>query len=302
MSTLAEIIYNIISPILLVVAVAFVADRYLDLDPRSLSRLLVYVFTPFLIFEGVAFSDLSGSEAGQLVAVAILMSVGIALVAWMVAHWAQLDRRTAAAFTLSATLINAGNYGLPLNRFAFGAPGEERALVFFIATVVVSYTLGVFLASFGNLSARLALRNVFGVPLVYAALLGLAVNLLNVDLPLPMTRAVGLMADAAIPAMLAVLGVQLSRASVRGRIQPIVLASALRLLVGPLIAVGLVALLGLEGLARQVAIVQSAMPTAVVTGVLAVEFDADAELVTATILVSTVASVITLSVLLSWLM
>lgn len=302
MSTLAEIIYNIISPILLVVAVAFVADRYLDIDPRSLSRLLVYVFTPFLIFKGVAFSDLSGSEAGQLVAVAILMSVGIALVAWMVAHWTQLDRRTAAAFTLSATLINAGNYGLPLNRFAFGAPGEERAIVFFIATVIVSYTLGVFLASFGNLSARLALRNVFGVPLVYAALLGLAVNLLNVDLPLPMTRAVGLMADAAIPAMLAVLGVQLSRASVRGRMQPIVLASALRLLVGPLIAVGLVALLGLEGLARQVAIVQSAMPTAVVTGVLAVEFGADAELVTATILVSTVASVITLSVLLSWLM
>lgn len=302
MSTLAEIIYNIISPILLVVTVAFVADRYLDIDPRSLSRLLVYVFTPFLIFEGVAFSDLSGSEAGQLIAVAILMSVGIALVAWMVAHWTQFDRRTAAAFTLSATLINAGNYGLPLNRFAFGAPGEERALVFFIATVIVSYTLGVFLASFGNLSARLALRNVFGVPLVYAALLGLAVNLLNVDLPLPMTRAVGLMADAAIPAMLAVLGVQLSRASVRGRMQPIVLASVLRLLVGPLIAVGLVALLGLEGLTRQVAIVQSAMPTAVITGVLAVEFGADAELVTATILVSTVASVITLSVLLSWLM
>jgi len=302
MSTLAEILYNIISPILLVVAVAFVADRHLDIDPRSLSRLLVYVFTPFLIFEGVAYSDLSGSEAGQLVAVAILMSVGIALAAWMVAHWTRLDRRTAAAFTLSATLINAGNYGLPLNRFAFGGAGEERALVFFIATVVVSYTLGVFLASFGNLSARLALRNVFSVPLVYAALLGVVVNLLNVDLPLPVTRAVGLMADASIPAMLAVLGVQLSRASVRGRIQPIVLASALRLLLGPLIAVGLVALLGLEGLTRQVAIVQSAMPTAVVTGVLAIEFGADAELVTATILVSTVASVITLSVLLSWLM
>lgn len=302
MTTLAEIVYNIISPILLVVLVAFVADRRFDIDPRSLSRLLVYVFTPFLIFEGVAYSNLSGGEAGQLVAVAVLMSVGVALAAWAVARLIRLDRHTGAAFALSATLINAGNYGLPLNRFAFGSAGEERALVFFIATVIVSYTLGVFLASFGRLSAQLALRNVFTVPLVYAALLGLAVNLGKADVPLPVSRAVGLMADAAIPAMLAILGVQLSRASVRGRIQPILLASGLRLLLGPLIAVGLAAILGLEGLTRQVAIVQSAMPTAVVTGVLAIEFGADAELVTATILVSTLASIVTLTVLLSLLM
>jgi len=76
----------------------------------------------------------------------------------------------------------------------------------------------------------------------------------------------------------------------------------LRLLLGPLIAVGLVALLGISGLTRQVAIVQSAMPTAVVTGVLASEFGADAEFVTATILVSTITSVATLSVLLSVIM
>jgi predicted permease len=160
----------------------------------------------------------------------------------------------------------------------------------------------VFLASFGKLSARLALRNVFTVPLIYAALLGLAVNVSGVDMPLPVTRAVELLADATIPAMLTVLGVQLSRASIRGRFQPILMASALRLLLGPLIAVGLAALFGLSGLTRQVAIVQSAMPTAVVTGVLAVEFGADAELVTATILVSTLASIVTLTVLLSWLM
>ncbi len=302
MNTLAEIVYNIITPIFLVVAVGFVADRRFNVDPRSLSRLLVYVFTPFLIFEGVAYSDLSGSEAGQLVAVAMVMSVGVAVAAWVVARWARFDRHTTAAFALSATLINAGNYGLPLNRFAFGSAGEERALVFFIATVVVSYTLGVFLASFGKLSARLALRNVFTVPLIYAALLGLAVNAGGVDVPLPVTRAVGLLADATIPVMLTVLGVQLSRASIRGRLQPILMASALRLLLGPLIAVGLAALFGLSGLTRQVAIVQSGMPTAVVTGVLAIEFGADAELVTATILVSTLASIITLTILLSWLM
>ncbi len=302
MSMLGEILTNIIGPILLVVGIAFIADRKLELDSRALSRLLVYVFTPFLIFKGVAYSDLSGDEAGQLIAVAALMSAAVAVAAWLLARQARFDRQMAAAFTLSATLVNAGNYGLPLSRFAFGAAGEERAIVFFMTTLLVSYTLGVFLASFGRLSARGALRNVFTVPLPYAAALGLAVNLGDVTLPLPVERAVHLLADATIPVMLVVLGAQLSRASVRGRIQPILLASGLRLLLGPLIALGLVVLLGLSGLTRQVAIVQSAMPTAVVTGVLASEFGADTEFVTATILVSTVTSVATLTILLSLIM
>ena len=302
MSMLGEILTNIIGPILLVVGIAFIADRKLELDSRALSRLLVYVFPPFLIFKGVAYSDLSGDEAGQLIAVAALMSAAVAVAAWLLARQARFDRQMAAAFTLSATLVNAGNYGLPLNRFAFGAAGEERAIVFFMTTLLVSYTLGVFLASFGRLSARGALRNVFTVPLPYAAALGLAVNLGDVTLPLPVERAVHLLADATIPVMLVVLGAQLSRASVRGRIQPILLASGLRLLLGPLIALGLVVLLGLSGLTRQVAIVQSAMPTAVVTGVLASEFGADTEFVTATILVSTVTSVATLTILLAVIM
>lgn len=302
MSMLGEILTNIIGPILLVVGIAFIADRKLELDSRALSRLLVYVFTPFLIFKGVAYSDLSGDEAGQLIAVAALMSAAVAVAAWLLARQARFDRQMAAAFTLSATLVNAGNYGLPLSRFAFGAAGEERAIVFFMTTLLVSYTLGVFLASFGRLSAWGALRNVFTVPLPYAAALGLAVNLGDVTLPLPVERAVHLLADATIPIMLVVLGAQLSRASVRGRIQPILLASGLRLLLGPLIALGLVVLLGLSGLTRQVAIVQSAMPTAVVTGVLASEFGADTEFVTATILVSTVTSVATLTILLSLIM
>jgi len=102
--------------------------------------------------------------------------------------------------------------------------------------------------------------------------------------------------------MLALLGIQLSRASIRGRIKPIVMAAGMRLIVSPVIAVALVALLGLSGLTRQVAIVQASMPTAVIAGVLTTEFGGDIDFVTGAILVSTVASTVTLSVILSLLM
>ena len=302
MTTLIEIAVNIIGPIVIIVAVVMLLDRAITIDPQSLSRLVVYLFVPFLIFRGLAYSNLGGTETGQLVLVAVAMEALVAAAAWGVAWKAGFDRKLAAAFVLSATLINAGNYGLPLNRFAFGAAGEERALVFFVVTAVVSNTLGVFLASMGTASIGRALRNVFLVPLPYAAVAGLAVNGTGIDLPLPLERAVSLLADAAIPSMLVILGLQLSRASIRDRLRPILLASGVRLVVAPLIALGLVVVLGMGGLARQVSIVQSAMPTAVMSGVLATEFDADAEFVTATILVSTIASVGTLSVVLAVVM
>jgi hypothetical protein len=93
---------------------------------------------------------------------------------------------------------------------------------------------------------------------------------------------------------------QLARVSAKRRWRPILLATAARLVVAPLIAFPLVALLGLSGVTRQVAIVQASMPTAVISSVLAAEFGADAEFTAAVVLVSTLASMVTLTILL-WL-
>ena len=302
MSTFFEIALNIVSPVFIVAAFGVLVDRTMHIDPRPLSRLLIYLFSPFLVFRGIAYSDVSGGEAGGLIFVALAMMVLVALLAWGVARSAGYDKRRESAFMLSATLINAGNYGLPLSRFAFGVDGEARALVFFVTTVVVSYTLGVFLASRGSMSTRKALLNVFIVPLPYAALAGFAVNAGHIDVPLPLQRAAGVLADAAIPSMLVMLGIQLSRASLKGSVGAILLASGLRLLAAPLIALVLVTLIGLHGLARDVSLVLSAMPTAVIAGVLAAEFGADAEFVTGTILVDTLISIVTISVLLAIIM
>lgn len=302
MSTFGEIAYNIIGPIALIVGIAAVADRLFKPDPSGLSRLIIYLFAPFLVLDGLANSQLTAGEAGQLMAMAAIVSCVIGTAAWWVARLSRFDRQLGSSFVLSSLLINAGNYGIPLNRFAFGEAGEERAIIFFVVTVLVSNTAGVFLASRGKMSTRRALLNVAKVPLPYAAAVGLALNMADVEMPVPVARAVSTLGNASIPAMLTVLGIQLSRASINGHFKPILMASSMRLIVSPLIAFGLVALLGLSGLTRQVAIVQASMPTAVISGVLATEFGGDVEFVTAVILVSTVASMVTLSIILSLLM
>lgn len=302
MSTFFEIAYKIILPIFLVVGVSALVDRRFSPDPAALSRLVIYLFTPALALEGLAKTDLNAGEAVQLIGLSFALSALVALAAWWVARLVRLDQRTESAFVLTAVLINAGNYGIPLNEFAFGTIGEERALVFFIGTVFVSNTLGVFLASRGAASTRQALLNVLKVPLPYAALAGLLVNVSGADMPLPVDRAVHLLAQAAIPGMLAILGIQLSRATIKNHVPIVLMASGMRLLVSPLIALGLALLFGLSGLTKDVAIVQAAMPTAVLSGVLAAEFGSDTEFVTATVLVSTLLSTITLTLLLTLIM
>ena len=94
------------------------------------------------------------------------------------------------------------------------------------------------------------------------------------------------------------MGFQLSRATFKGRIGPILLASATRLIGGPLTAFPLVGLMGITGVARQACIMQASMPSGVMSGVLAAEFGSDVDFATSTVLASTVGSVISLSVLL----
>ncbi len=299
METVLGVAYNVILPIFVVIGLSMLVGHLFNPNPRTLSSLIIYLFSPFLVLDGMSRSDLRAEEIGQIAAVTVILTFALALLGVGVARLLRLDRKEESAFLLSIILINAGNYGLPLNEFAFGQAGLQRAMVFYVASAVMANTVGVYIASRGSASVRRSLLNVFRVPLPYAMALGLLLNFTGTALPLPVQRAVTLLGQAAVPAMLVLLGVQLRKAQVRGRLGPICVAAGMRLLVAPLIAFPLVALVGLTGVARQVTIVEASMSTAVMSGVLATEFGSDSDFTTAAIMVSTLASIVTLSVLLT---
>jgi predicted permease len=302
MTSFVNIVANTLLPIFLIVGLGVLAERRLGVKPRAFSRVVVYLFSPCLVLGSMASSELVAEELGGIMGSAVLMSILMTAIGSALARLLHLDLKSASAFTLSVVLVNAGNYGLALNEFAYGSAGVERAVAFFVVTAMVGNTLGIYLASRGAASVRRSLLNVLTVPLPYATALGLYLNLSGRSLPLPIVRAVNVLGDAAVPCMMLVLGLRLSQTVVKGRLGPIALATGVRLVIAPLIAFPLTAALGLTGLARDVSIIEASMPTAVMAGVLATEFGGDAEFVTAVILVSTVASALSLGILLSILM
>ena len=79
-------------------------------------------------------------------------------------------------------------------------------------------------------------------------------------------------------------------------------ATLLRLAAAPLVAWLLADLMGLEGITRQVCIVEASMPAAVTPLVIAVQYDAKPKLVTSVIFASTILSMVSLTIVLTLVM
>ena len=299
------VLFNVILPVILVAGVAALAQRYLKLDVRTASRAAFYLFAPALVFDSLVNSTIGGAEFG-LIAVAV---VAVTLVLWglgeVLGRLLRLKGPTLSAFLLSILLVNAGNLGLPIILFAFGAEGLARGTAYFAVSSAISASLGVYLAVRGCAPGALAIRRLASVPLVYAAILGLALNIGHVTLPEPLAKAIHLLGQASVPVMLVTLGLQLAQtghAKWQGVHLPALAAAiAARLFIAPALALLAALLLGLSGLTHNVVITQSAMPTAVMTTIIAAEFECDNSFVTVAVLSTTVISLLTLTILLNLL-
>ena len=138
-------------------------------------------------------------------------------------------------------------------------------------------------------------------PVIYAVILALIYNFFNWRLPLPLDRTISLLSEAAIPVMIVLLGIQLYNSKLSKEVFPVGLSNSLRLVVSPVLAIGLAALFRLEGTAYQAGVLEAAVPTAVLTTVLATEFDIEPALVTTAVVTSTLLSPLTLTPLLAFL-
>jgi hypothetical protein len=293
---------TVLVPVLLLAAVGFlITRRGLIEDSRSVSRVALYVLLPALTFSAVAKSDLRADESFVLVVFAWAMAGLQGLLGFSLARCLSLNPLDSGALLLSVMTVNAGNYGIAVNQFAFGPPAVSRATLYYVATLLVTYVGAVLVVTPSVHGLRVSARKVLTMPLIYAAAAGLAVNQTGLVVPEPILRPIQLAGSAAVPTMLLLLGTELARARVQHDALTLSVACTLRLIVAPFLAFAAARVLGVEGLTRDVAVVQSSMPTAVGAALVAVELNSRPSLVSSSVLVTTLASVVTLTILLGLL-
>jgi hypothetical protein len=288
-----------ILPIILIAGVGFTLQRALRLNPRPVSRVIFYAFSPALIFSLLATTEIEANDILRMAGLGLLVVTCIGLLSWLISKIFHLPPLIAAAFILASTFMNAGNYGLSLNNFAFGKLGLTWASIYFVTSATLMNSAGVYIATAGQTSPSKALRGLLKIPTIYAIMLALLIRVSGFSLPVPIWRSIDLLGSAAVPSMLILLGMQIAHAGLPQKKGLLMVAVGLRLLVSPIIAWMIAPIIGLDGVSRQVGILESAMPTAVLATVIATEFDVEPQYVTGVVFITTLLSPLTITPLLS---
>lgn len=296
MTEVIAVLTQNILPIFVVAFFGYVLQKWKHLDKKTLSTAVLYVFSPALVFKSLVTTEMNGSEMGQLVLFSVTIIFSMGALAFLVSRLLRLSRSDSAMLIFVVMFVNGGMYGLTLNKLRYGEDGLSLAIIYYITSTVLVYTVGMFIASSGQASWRKSLSKLVRLPPVHAVVLAVIFYSFKIPVPNTIMRGIELASQATIPAMIMVLGMQIADLQGKAAWKLAVPAVTLRLLVSPFIAVFIAGVIGLSGLSRSVAIVEAIMPTAAISIIVASEFDMNETAVTSIVTISTLLSPFTIAV------
>ena len=265
----------------------------------ELERLVYYVLFPVLLLRTTLAADLAASGAGAVLLAAVGATLAGALLGAAVRWLPGIDHLTAASGWQTAFRFNS---------FIALALVEDSGLA---ALALMGVLLGVSVPLVNVLSVTALARSAAGGttgragpgvlgavarnPLILATVAGLAGNLAGLSLPSPVDATLARIAAAAVPLGLLAVGAALRVGGLhRGQWVMAAYLGVVKLLAVPAVALGLSALLGVEGEQRFVVLAFAAVPPATASYVLAVRMSGNGTFVAAQISAATTAALLTL--------
>jgi len=290
---LLERIAGIVFPIYAVVAVGYAYGRLKKPDMAFANQLNMDIFLPALVFAALASKSFDITQNLPLLIGAAVVVLGTGLLAWPVARLLGVAPNT---FVPPMMFKNSGNMGLPLMVLAFGEAALPAAVVLFFIENFLHYSLGTWL-----LDHRARLSNLWRVPVIAAALAGLAISLLQFPLWQPLWLGVKMLGDVSIPLLLFSLGVRLTDS--RHADWKISIVGALTSpLAGVLVALLMNLVLGLTGRDAAMLILFGALPPAVLNYIFAERYHQEPDRVASMVLIGNMASLAVIPLTLAWVL
>ncbi len=193
------------------------------------------------------------------------------------------SRSSIGALVLVCGLGNTAFIGLPMIQALVGPQALGPALIADqLGSFLALSTAGVMLAASyagDRLDAREVLQRLLRFPPFLALIGALAVRFTFGGWPEPVAAVLHRLGDTLTPLALFSVGLVFQFGALRGRTTHLVVGLAWKLVLGPLVALGLAFGLGLSGMAVTVGVLQAAQGPMITAGILAQEHRLDPELV-----------------------
>ncbi|WP_113927813.1 AEC family transporter [Bacillus sp. P14.5] len=290
----------IVIPVFIILTVGFAGQRLLNLDIKSISTAALYLMLPFLAFQTFYENDLN-MDYLYILLFCVLLLFGLILVSFIAGRMTNRPHSKTPAFVLAGAFMNSGNYGVPVILFAFGETGFQYAVIMMVIQSLLMNTVGLYFAAKGSKSGgtlKASLVKILKMPVLYGSIGGILMQIASVSIPDFIYNGMNLIASAAIPTIMLVLGMQLASISKKNvKMKELSGVILIRMVISPVIAYAITVLLSLDSLLASVLIVLAAMPTAANTTMFAVQFDTEPDLVSFSTLVTTSLSIITVPIM-----
>lgn len=275
------------------------ADTDIDQFRRTVNKLVLYIILPALIFNVVVNSDL-GEEFYKVPISALGGILSSLLLAMTIFSLFKISGPARGALVMASAFSNVTYLGLPVLQGVYNTIPEKISIVAILYEVSTSpalLSIGAMVAIYyGNRAqsgpGRMALR-IFKLPPIWALVLAVSFKLLHVPVPAFILGCTKILGQMAAGLMILSLGMALRWRRVHYA-RCVGLAVLIQLIAIPIIVYFISRALNMRQPYWEATVIEAAMPTQLLTLVVADEFNLDTGLLASVIMASTVMSVFTI--------
>ncbi len=286
-------------PIITIITIAFVYNKLFKPDISQIASVALNVFAPIMVFYSVLNNRITLSALFKPFIFMFVLTGFLILTALAASKILKLKGDNKISLILASSMINVGNFGLPLIYFAYSEKAIPYSMIYFVIFNIPLITVAIYLTSHKK-NPIAALRDMIKMPIFHGFVFAILLSEAGLSLPKSILKGFGLMNSGAIALLVFILGLQLSTVKPQVKfIGIIVVAIIIRLFLSPVFSYALTGILHIRGLEKVVSVVQTSTPSALLPLMYMIKFKRDSNLIAAIIFSTTILAGITLPVLIS---
>ena len=271
-------------------------------DVETLNNIVINIALPCMIFNALYTADVSLLPKLSILTVYILItSLIVGILTYSLLHFLGWERKKIWSLVTVVVLGNTGFLGYPITHGIFGNEGMIRAVFCDISTSILFILLSFILILIFDGDLKVAIKKILTFLPLWSVVLGILFNIYSIPITPVGSTVVGYLAGATIPLIMISLGLSLKLEGLKYHFKEVGLASIIKLLIYPLIALGVLSLLNITGFEHTIGFIEATMSSAMLGMVIAVTYRLDWELTSDCIFTTTLFSLITIPIFLMFI-
>lgn len=268
-------------------------------DNETLNKIVVNIGLPCMIFNALYTANVSLLPDLSILTVFILLcSLIVGIITYLILKVLAYDNKALWSTLVVVVLGNTGFLGYPISQGIFGAEGLVRAAFCDLATSIIFIAVSIILIIIFDGSIKTAIKKIVTFMPLWGIILGILLNVFSIPIGDFGTTIVNYLGGSTVPLIMISLGLSLNLRGFRRHLKEVSLASIIKLIIYPLVGIGVLSILGIVGLEYKIGLLEAMMPSAMLALILSLQFNLDSDLTSDCIFTDTLLSLITIPIFL----